>query len=170
MMDSNIKRPTGVPGRTPNQASNRVPNRTANQAPYRVPTQFPNRAPDGKSTSEEDRWERDPYPVARKGWSAYKILIVTLLLLAVALGVNYWLRTQGFPVLQNWFENVSEGWDEEDEMTEDDLSIDWDIDWDNAPRVLDEEESVDELMDEPVDEETDNTEEDLALPIYEEVE
>ena len=162
MMDSNIKRPTGVPGRTPNQASNRVPNRTANQAPYRVPTQFPNRAPDGKSTSEEDRWERDPYPVARKGWSAYKILIVTLLLLAVALGVNYWLRTQGFPALKNWFENVSEGWDEEDEMTEDDLSIDWDIDWDNAPRVLDEEESVDE--------ETDNTEEDLALPIYEEVE
>ena len=162
MMDSNIKRPTGVPGRTPNQASNRVPNRTANQAPYRVPTQFPNRAPDGKSTSEEDRWERDPYPVARKGWSAYKILIVTLLLLAVALGVNYWLRTQGFPALKNWFENVSEGWDEEDEMTEDDLSIDWD----NAPRVLDEEESVDELM----DEETDNTEEDLALPIYEEVE
>ena len=161
-MDSNIKRPTGVPGRTPNQASNRVPNRTANQAPYRVPTQFPNRAPDGKSTSEEDRWERDPYPVARKGWSAYKILIVTLLLLAVALGVNYWLRTQGFPALKNWFENVSEGWDEEDEMTEDDLSIDWD----NAPRVLDEEESVDELM----DEETDNTEEDLALPIYEEVE
>ena len=169
-MDSNIKRPTGVPGRTPNQASNRVPNRTANQAPYRVPTQFPNRAPDGKSTSEEDRWERDPYPVARKGWSAYKILIVTLLLLAVALGVNYRLRTQGFPALKNWFENVSEGWDEEDEMTEDDLSIYWDIDWDNAPRVLDEEESVDELMDEPVDEETDNTEEDLALPIYEEVE
>ena len=96
----------------------------------------------------------------------YKILIVTLLLLAVALGVNYWLRTQGFPALKNWFENVSEGWDEEDEMTEDDLSIDWDIDWDNAPRVLDEEEPVDELM----DEETDNTEEDLALPIYEEVE
>ena len=29
---------------------------------------------------------------------------------------------------------------------------------------------LDELMDEPVDEETDNTEEDLALPIYEEVE
>ena len=166
MMETNVKRPTGVPGRTPNQASNRVPNRTANQAPYRVPTQFPNRAPDGKSTSEEDRWERDPYPVARKGWSAYKILIVTLLLLAVALGVNYWLRTQGFPALKNWFENVSEGWDEEDEMTEDDLSIDWDIDWDNAPRVLDEEEPVDELM----DEETDNTEEDLALPIYEEVE
>lgn len=132
----------------------------------RVPNHVPNRASAGKSTREEDRWERDPYPVARQGWSAYKILIVTLLLLAVALGVNYWLRTHGMSVLQNWIQEHFEEWDEEDEMTEDDLSIDWD----NAPRVLDEEESVDELMDEPVDEETDNTEEDLSLPIYEEVE
>lgn len=128
----------------------------------RVPNHVPNRASAGKSTREEDRWERDPYPVARQGWSAYKILIVTLLLLAVALGVNYWLRTHGMSVLQNWIQEHFEEWDEEDEMAEDDLSIDWD----NAPRVLDEEETVEE----PVDEELNNTEEDLSLPIYEEVE
>lgn len=163
-METNIKRPSVTPNRTSYVTPNRTPAGAPNRTAGRVPNHVPNRTSAGKSTREEDRWERDPYPVARQGWSAYKILIVTLLLLAVALGVNYWLRTHGMSVLQNWVQEHLEGWNEEDEMTEKDLSIDWD----KAPRVLREEEPEEESVDEPVDEELNNTEEDLSLRILRE--
>lgn len=95
-----------------------------------------------------------------------KIVVVTLILLALCYGVNYLMKEMSGPEKQEVPVNEPAPVQKEDATTEEDLSIDWD----NAPQVLDEEEPVDELMDEPVDEELDNTEEDLALPIYEEVE
>lgn len=117
-------------------------------------------------THERDRWEPEPF-INRPRWSAMKIVVVTLILLALCYGVNYLMKEMSGPAAKAPAEEVVQpSASPEDATTEEDLSIDWD----NAPQVLDEEEPVDELMDEPVDEELDNTEEDLALPIYEEVE
>ena len=95
-----------------------------------------------------------------------KIVVVTLILLALCYGVNYLMKEMDGPAAKAPAEEVVQpSASPENATTEEDLSLDMDevLAPDLQPGETEPEE--DPLVDEP-----NNTEEDLSLPIYEEVE
>ena len=121
--------------------------------------------PEQNYTHERDRWEPEPF-INRPRWSAMKIVVVTLILLALCYGVNYLMKEMDGPAAKAPAEEVVQpSASPENATTEEDLSLDMDevLAPDLQPGETEPEE--DPLVDEP-----NNTEEDLSLPIYEEVE
>ena len=104
-------------------------------------------------THERDRWEPEPF-INRPRWSAMKIVVVTLILLALCYGVNYLMKEMDGPAAKAPAEEVVQpSASPEDATTEEDLSLDMD-------EVL----APDLKPDQTPEEALKNTEEDLALP------
>lgn len=104
-------------------------------------------------THERDRWEPEPF-INRPRWSAMKIVVVTLILLALCYGVNYLMKEMSGPEKQEVPASQPATVQKEDATTEEDLSLDMD-------EVL----APDLKPDQTPEEALKNTEEDLALPL-----
>ncbi|MBR6988581.1 MAG: hypothetical protein IKH95_01980 [Bacteroidaceae bacterium] len=104
-------------------------------------------------THERDRWEPEPF-INRPRWSAMKIVVVTLILLALCYGVNYLMKEMSGPEKQEVPASQPAPVQKEDATTEEDLSLDMD-------EVL----APDLKPDQTPEEAQKNTEEDLRLNI-----
>ena len=125
-----------------------------------VPMEYNNKIPGKKGqitdqgyTHERDRWEPEPF-INRPRWSAMKIVVVTLILLALCYGVNYLMKEMSGPEKQEVPASQPAPVQKEDATTEEDLSLDMD-------EVL----APDLKPDQDPEEALKNTEEDLRLNI-----